>query len=238
MISFLALLGAWGGPAVADRLVTGADVKNGSLAGRDVKNGSLAGRDVKDRSLAGRDMRSNSVTGRVVSGLSGRDFLRDSIDGSKIAEETLDIARAANADHAVTADSVAGTRFARLHAALAPGATATVLEAQGLKLTASCSSAAGLTLGAATAGGPAAIRVSGVHRTGGSPTAVFAEDDDFAAGEDFDALAGQADNLRADLVYAAPDGAVVTASYLAEEGIASPPGSGCLVAGSAVLSSR
>lgn len=37
--------------AVASRLITGKDVKDGSLTGRDVRDGSLTGKDVKDGSL-------------------------------------------------------------------------------------------------------------------------------------------------------------------------------------------
>lgn len=221
IVSVIALVGAWAGPAVAERVF---------FTGKDVKNGSLTGRDIKNRSLKGRDMKSNSVTGRVVSGLTGRDIARDSIDGSDIAEETLDIQRARSAE---TADKVNGARPARLHAFLAPNEAVTVLDANGLTLAAACGATGTLSLTAATTGGPAAIRVSGVHRSGGSPVTVWAKDDDFNPGENFDALAGATDNLRADLVFAAADGATVTASFLAEQGLARPAGPGCLVAGTA-----
>jgi hypothetical protein len=47
-----ALVTALGVPAEAARLLTGADVKDGSLAGRDVRDGSLTGADLRPRSIA------------------------------------------------------------------------------------------------------------------------------------------------------------------------------------------
>lgn len=53
-----------GGSATAASLVTGRQVKDGSVAGRDVAGGSLTGRDVRDRSLTGSDLDA-SVRGPV-----------------------------------------------------------------------------------------------------------------------------------------------------------------------------
>jgi hypothetical protein len=51
------------GAQIKDGSVTGKDVKNASLLGVDVKDGSLTGKDVKDASLAGVDVADSSVTG-------------------------------------------------------------------------------------------------------------------------------------------------------------------------------
>ena len=245
VISFLALLGAWGGPALADALLTGRDIKDGSLTGRDVRNESLTSRDVRDRSLHGRDLKSNSVTGRVVSGLSGRDILPNSIDGSKIAEETLDIERARSAGHADRADvaaraeAISGARLVGLRADLGPGQQATALDLEGLTLKAACSASGALSLRAATAAGPAWIRTGGTFRAGSSTAAsTYGEDDDFQPHESFDALGGEPDNLRAELVYAAPGGAVVTVAFLAEQGVPRTGGAGCMVAGTATAAAE
>lgn len=57
-----ALLVALGGTATAAKtLMTGADVKNGSLTGKDLKNGSVTSADVRNGSLTGRDLRNGSV---------------------------------------------------------------------------------------------------------------------------------------------------------------------------------
>lgn len=47
--------------AQAARLVTGHDVKNGSLTGRDIKTGSLTTGDVRNGSLTGSDLRAGSL---------------------------------------------------------------------------------------------------------------------------------------------------------------------------------
>ena len=44
-----------GGPAGAANLITGKQIKDGTVAGRDVANGSLTGADVRDGSLTRRD---------------------------------------------------------------------------------------------------------------------------------------------------------------------------------------
>ena len=56
VIALLALFCSLGGPAYAASLITGADVKDGSLTGADLKNGSVKGADVKDGSLASADL--------------------------------------------------------------------------------------------------------------------------------------------------------------------------------------
>jgi len=52
--------------AGAAKLITGADVKDGSLTGKDVKNGSLTGKDVKNGSLSGGDVKNSSLSGKDV----------------------------------------------------------------------------------------------------------------------------------------------------------------------------
>jgi hypothetical protein len=43
--------------AGAAKLITGSDVKDGSLTGKDIKNGSLSGKDVKDGTVAMKDLK-------------------------------------------------------------------------------------------------------------------------------------------------------------------------------------
>lgn len=47
--------------ATAATLITGADVKNGSLTGADIKNSSLTGTDIKNSSLTGADIANNGI---------------------------------------------------------------------------------------------------------------------------------------------------------------------------------
>lgn len=55
-IALLALFCALGGPAYAGSLITGADIKDGSVTGVDLKNGTVKGADVKNGSLATGDL--------------------------------------------------------------------------------------------------------------------------------------------------------------------------------------
>jgi len=55
-IALLALFSAVGGPAYAEALITGADIKDGSVASIDLKNDSVKAVDVKNGSLTSNDL--------------------------------------------------------------------------------------------------------------------------------------------------------------------------------------
>jgi hypothetical protein len=50
------------GPADAARLITGSQIKNGSVTGADVKNGSIAGTDIRSGTVTGTDVKNGSLT--------------------------------------------------------------------------------------------------------------------------------------------------------------------------------
>lgn len=231
IISCLALVGAWGGPAVAAKLITS--------------------KDVKDRSLSGRDLRTGTITGRNVKNLSGRDIQTDSLDGTDVIEELLgpvprartasraDSAttadRATAADRAAVADSLSGVRVTRIHFAKPAGGDATVLELGGLRLRAQCNASGEMTVTASTSTGPGWIRTTGtMQRTQQDTVPVIARDDDFRAGDDFNVLPAGADNVGGQIVYLAADGSTVSVSFLAEHGLGAARGYACLFAGTAV----
>jgi hypothetical protein len=56
-VAVVALVAALGGTAVAAKLISGKDVRNGSLTGVDLKNGSVTGADIKDKSLTAKDFK-------------------------------------------------------------------------------------------------------------------------------------------------------------------------------------
>jgi hypothetical protein len=62
LVAVIALLLTVGGTAVAAKLITGKDVKDGSLTGTDIMNKSLTGKDVKNKSLTLKDFK-GSVRG-------------------------------------------------------------------------------------------------------------------------------------------------------------------------------
>jgi hypothetical protein len=61
-VAMLALFVAMAGSAYAATVITGANVKNGSLTGRDIRSSSLQGSDVKNGALAARDIKAGSLT--------------------------------------------------------------------------------------------------------------------------------------------------------------------------------
>jgi len=232
ILAVVAVMGIWGGPAIAAKLITG--------------------KEVKDRSLTGKDLKSNSVTGRVAAGLSGRDILSDSIDGTDVLESSLaPVPNARNADNANAADradlatraeradAVNGTRPYQLdYAKPVNGEATTFFDAGGLKLRGRCTGAGLLSVTASTstaAAGGGWVRVWGSTRNQG-PQPFHQEDDDFRPGEEFNVLAGGDDNVGGSLAYTGPDGFTVTASFLAESGVAGRPYA-CLFAGTAILAS-
>lgn len=66
MVGLVALFVALGGTSLAATLITGRDVKNGSLTGKDIKSGSLTGKQIKSGSLTGTQVKNGSLTGRQV----------------------------------------------------------------------------------------------------------------------------------------------------------------------------
>ncbi|MBJ7357002.1 hypothetical protein [Nocardioides sp.] len=61
-VAILALVAALGGGgSYAAKLLTGKDIRNGSIAGKDVKKSTLEGKHVKDRSLTGADLKDGSL---------------------------------------------------------------------------------------------------------------------------------------------------------------------------------
>jgi hypothetical protein len=68
VVSVIALFVALSSSATAAMLITGKNVKNGSLTGADVKNNSLGSGDVKDRSLLAKDFK----LGQLPAGPQGR----------------------------------------------------------------------------------------------------------------------------------------------------------------------
>ena len=231
-LAAIAVAGAWGGPAVAAKLI----------GSRDVRDNSLTTADIRNRSLTGTDLKSNSVTGRVVANLSGRDVIEDGLDGSDIDERTLESVgsarRADNADNAARA-AVAeraeslnnGVRVQRIaYARPVSTETTTALDLGGLKLTTRCTGSGVLAVTAATASnGFVRVATTGADNTG----TAYSEDDDFRPGDAFDALPGADDDVAGALTYYAGDGGVVTVDFMAESAVAATRGFACLLAGTA-----
>jgi hypothetical protein len=61
VVAMLALVASLGGGSYAAKLITGKDIKNGSITGKDIKKNSVKGKLVKDKSLTGKDLKDGSL---------------------------------------------------------------------------------------------------------------------------------------------------------------------------------
>ncbi len=229
VIACIALAGAWGGPAVAQSLLTGASIQNNSLTTSDIR----------DRTLRGRDVHSNTITGRNVAGLSGRDIIKNGLDGSDIDEGTFEIvpraARALRADAAGTADAVKGSRIVRLAYAQPVGPDTTVLlDEGGLRVAARCSGSGTLSAHAVPTVDGGLVRVSTVHPAADGTITTLQRSNDFRSGDQVNLVAGGTLNATGTLTYWSPAGDVITLDYLADDGFSVARGFQCVLAGTAV----
>jgi hypothetical protein len=65
VVAIAALVMSLGGSAYA-LVITGKQIRNGSVTGKDVRNRSLTGRDVRNRSLTGTDVRGDRLGGGAI----------------------------------------------------------------------------------------------------------------------------------------------------------------------------
>jgi len=62
LVAVAALFVALGGTATAALVITGHNVRNGSLSGHDVRNGSLSGHDIRNGTVRAGDVKNGSLT--------------------------------------------------------------------------------------------------------------------------------------------------------------------------------
>ena len=67
-VALLALFTALSASAYAATVITGKNVRNGSLTGADIQSKSIAGTDIKDGALAARDIKAGSLTADRLAG--------------------------------------------------------------------------------------------------------------------------------------------------------------------------
>ena len=170
-----------------------------------VGKGTIGSPAVKDNSLRGKDVHTNT--------LRGKDVLESSLG---IVPSAKSAQTADSAESAQKANSVDGMNLAKINFA-APTNTATtdVASIGGVTIQASCSAAGNMDLQARSDTQDSMIHVA-VIRTGN--VAAYTEDDNFDVGqvESLTVPAG-ADNVQGSFTFAAPNGSVVTGTYLVEE---------------------
>jgi hypothetical protein len=210
IVAIVALVVACAGSATAAKLITGAQIK--------------------DRSIKGRDIGANTVTGRNVARLSGRDIIKNGLDGSDIDENTLDpVPDATHAASADTASELAKARIGHLGFDGAPGSGVVTLYAEGgLTITAECTALGRLAVRAApVAGIHGWVRLTVTHP--GSPAETsLVTDNDFTGSDAVNLVTEGADNAAGALTFVSSTGDFVTLQYLTHETNA------CVVFGNAV----
>jgi hypothetical protein len=216
VVAFVALCVALVGTANA---IPGKNrVRKDDIARAAVRTQHLYKNVVRTKHIRARNVTRSKISRRAInSELVGQDALT----GENIVESSLSTVPSSSK---VNNRSVEKISFV---AAAGTGPTQ-VLSLNGLTIGAACSGGA-LSVSATTAVSSAFIHTGGTF--GAAPAPFYGEDDVFNVGDaPFDVLPGTgSDELRGTLVYARPDGEVVTVDFLAEE-----TGTGCVFAGTAI----
>jgi hypothetical protein len=207
VISIIALIGAWGGPAVARALIDS--------------------KDVKDRSLQGRDVASSTITSRNVTGLRGSDIIPDSLEGSDINERTLNIPKVPLAE---AADKVAGVKIERFAYDDPFGRSAVFYDAGGIRVTGFCNSGV-LEISVVGVSNDGIVR-SEVAAPGVAP--IIQADNDFDENDQLSLLPADLNDMTGSLTYYETGGATLLIQYLAASALPESTGHQCLLGGVAI----
>jgi hypothetical protein len=219
IVAMIALFVAMGGTTYAVKRLPKRSVGAAQLKKNAVRTKNIKARNVTRSRIAKKSIDSDLVG-------------TDALVGKNILESSLGtVPKAKEAEHATTADKVGGLATQKFSFRAPAGTAGTnVLTLGGLALNATCGAGATLSVTAATTVSGANIHSGGTW--GVVNQAFYVEDDPFDIGDPpldiLDNLNTGSTNLNGTLVYAKPDGGVVTASFLAEDG-----GSGCVFAGTA-----
>jgi hypothetical protein len=219
IVAMIALFVAMGGTTYAVKRLP-----KRSVGAAQLKKDAVRTKNIKARNVTRSRIAKKSIDSDLVG--------TDALVGKNILESSLGtVPKAKEAEHATTADKVAGLAVQKLSFRAPAGTVGTnVLTLGGLALNAVCGAGPALSVTATTTVSGANIHSGGTWS--GAPPTFYVEDDAFDIGDPpFDVLengtTGSTD-LNGTLVYARPDGGVVTVSYLAEE-----TASACVFAGTA-----
>jgi hypothetical protein len=264
IVAMIALVGAFGGSAIADeavqisKLIKGSKIKKRSIAGNRLKRDTLGGTEINESKLGKVPSAKNADA--AASAQEARNAT-NAVNAANAAN-AANAENAANAANAVNADSVDGFSAARIFftQVVGDGTTVQALNLGGLVIEASCDAGVGneLTAVAKTTVDNAQVDV-GINSStdqgfdDNDPDTPFGvghtffdnqggdrqdEDDDLDVGDSLNLVDDEraaGDNLNGRIVYFRPDGGVVTGQYLAEED--SAQGNDCEFVGTAIATS-
>jgi hypothetical protein len=222
VVAFVALCVALAGTASAlpgRGRVKKDDIARAAVRAQHIYQNAVRTKHIKARNVTRSKIAKRSINSELVG--------KDAITGENIVESSLTTVPAASNSAKVNNRSVEKLAF------VAPAGTAatTVLNLNGLVMTAACNAGPALSVTAATAVNGANIHSGG---TWGADDPYYIEDDTFDIGNSFDLLdtgVTSATNLRGSLTYVRQDGELVTVDFLAEM---DPGGNRCVFAGSAI----
>lgn len=82
IVAVIALIAGLGGGAIGATLITGAQIKDGSVTGADIRDKSLAGKDLKDSSVTGALVRNGSLQANDLSSAARASLRAGGVAGS------------------------------------------------------------------------------------------------------------------------------------------------------------
>lgn len=85
-VAILALVIAMSSSATAALIITGNQIKNGSITGKDVKNKSLTGKDIKKKAIGAKHIKKSAIKSKHVKNrtLTGADIRKDTLTGAHL----------------------------------------------------------------------------------------------------------------------------------------------------------
>jgi hypothetical protein len=262
VVALIALVGAFGGSAIADeavqvsKLIKGSKIKKRSLPGNRLKKNTLGGTEINESRVGKVPSATNADKATTATNATNALNATNATNATSATNAT----NAVNATNAQNADTVDGFHAARIFFTqeIGDGIPVEALDLGGLVIEVTCDAGVGNQMSAVakTTVDNAQIDL-GINSSvdHGLPDSdpdtpllgtfldnqggdFWDESDDFDSGDSLD-LIDQAtsggDNVNGRLVYFRPDGGVVTAQYLAEED--SPLGNACEFVGTALQTS-
>jgi hypothetical protein len=192
---------------------------------------SVGSSQIKSKAVVTRTIRARNVKRTKIarSAIDSSLVQNNSLRGTDILEASL--GTVPSATKAANADTVGGLHVQKFSFRAPPGTASTnVLNVGGLAINAACNTGPALTVGASTTESGANVHAGGTW--GVANQSFYGEDDSFDVGNTFDPLQSGttgSNDLTGTLVYAQPDGGVVTVDFLAAESPAF-----CVFAGTAI----
>jgi hypothetical protein len=176
-VAILALVVALSSSATAALMITGGQIKNGTVTGKDIKDKTVTGKDIKKKTIGKKHLKKNSVTTKQVKdgSLTGVDIKDHSLTGSdvtfgSITGEHLKDGTITTTDLSKNTLEVLGGGASGFEVVTAASAAGVLLVSR--QVNASCPTGKVAISGNAYSDGPADIAAPEVRRTGpGSFTA-------------------------------------------------------------------